>query len=142
MMKNIKICPFCGSEAKVVEIEIGDNPNTYFAVRCEGDGEHQIDYLADTPEEAIEEWNKRHVEEKPTVETFIYTATGFGLYCWFKNVGVQGIVTTDPNEKYSLPDGTLFSSADHVEDWFIRMAEQIKSERQKIIMNNVVNKEQ
>ncbi len=65
-----------------------------------------------------------------------YTLTGFQLYCWFTNKDMQGIISTDPNFKYSLPDGTIYSNVDEVEDWFIMVAEQIKNERTKIIMNN------
>lgn len=47
-------------------------------------------------------------------------------------------MTTDPNAKYGLPDGSQFSTVNELEDWFIRIAEQIKSERQQIIINHLI----
>jgi hypothetical protein len=71
----------------------------------------------------------------------VYTKTGYEMYRYFANIEVQGFISTDPNQKYYLPDGQTFTSIDNVEDWFIRVAKQIESERQKIIMNAVANKE-
>ena len=66
------------------------------------------------------------------------TTTGYNLYFWFKDIRRQGFMSTDPDVRYSLPDNTMFSKPAEIEDWIIRMAEQIKSERQQIIMNNTL----
>ena len=65
----------------------------------------------------------------------IFTQTGFGLYSFFTNKKLQGTISTDRDFKYRLPDGTMYNSIDQVEDWFIKMAEQIKSERMQILIN-------
>ena len=68
----------------------------------------------------------------------VYTRTGSRLYSWFSCPQIQGMISTDPNEIYGLPDGTTYSRTNEIEDWIIRTAEQIKSERQQIIINNVI----
>lgn len=68
-------------------------------------------------------------------EEYICTRIGYGLYRYFTSLKIQGFLSTDPNEKYVLPDGTFYSRPDEVEDWIIRIAEQIKSERMKILMD-------
>lgn len=67
-------------------------------------------------------------------KTYTYTRKGFNLYLYFTSLRCQGCISTDLETKYVLPDGTLYSRPDEVEDWFIRTAEQIKSERMKILI--------
>lgn len=63
----------------------------------------------------------------------ICTQTGAMLYKYFVDCG--GILSTDPNFDYYLPDGTTFKSPEDLEDWFIRTAKQIENERIRIIIN-------
>ena len=65
----------------------------------------------------------------------IFTKTGFRLYSFFTKKELQGVISTDRDFKYSLPDGTMYDRIDQVEDWIIKMAEQIKSERMQILIN-------
>lgn len=62
--KELKVlsCPFCGSDAKVIEPEYGSEGRTYFIVSCDLNS-HSLDYLAENAEEAISVWNER-VENK------------------------------------------------------------------------------
>jgi len=64
------------------------------------------------------------------------TKTGFMLHRFFTSIDIQGFITTDINQVYYLPDGTQYSRQEDIEDWIIRMSEQIKSERNQIIIEN------
>lgn len=60
--EKILPCPFCGSEAELIEHESDDGRSSYFMVRCKGGKMHQLDYCGDTPEDTINEWNERVVK--------------------------------------------------------------------------------
>lgn len=64
---NIKPCPFCGSEAKLIKREeehysTGKDIISYDVVCCNNEN-HSLDYYADTPEEIINIWNERPTEK-------------------------------------------------------------------------------
>ncbi len=50
MKDQIKECPFCGGEVKVVSVTFGDSNRVYYRVDC---GSHTLDRWDNTPEEAI-----------------------------------------------------------------------------------------
>ncbi len=62
------------------------------------------------------------------------TITGARLYSYFTSGRIQGIITTDPNEIYYLPCHGEFKNPNDIEDWIIRIAKQIESERMQIII--------
>jgi len=65
-MAEPKNCPFCGQSARIIEQEIGDcNPTTFYGVTCDTEGcwtYEGADPWEDTPEDAIERWNRREVK--------------------------------------------------------------------------------
>jgi hypothetical protein len=58
--KKLKVlpCPFCGSDAKVIEPEYGSEGRPCFIVSCDLNS-HSLDHLAESAEEAISLWNQR-----------------------------------------------------------------------------------
>lgn len=59
LVPDIKPCPFCGAAAEVVGQSFGDGERLSFRVQCLGPERDALDDWRDTPEEAIEIWNKR-----------------------------------------------------------------------------------
>ena len=59
-MDGLKKCPFCGGEAKVMELYYaGSHPNDIFGyeVECQSCGVSGVDW--DTAKEAVDAWNER-----------------------------------------------------------------------------------
>ena len=68
-----------------------------------------------------------------------YTETGFKLYTSL--YGMSRVpLSTEIDAPFPLPDGTEARNAWEVEDWILKTAEQIKSERQRIIIKNTTEK--
>jgi len=58
-MKDIKLCPFCGSEADIRPHNFGDSSKTDYTIYCSNTGCGSSFCWYDTPEEAVEAWNRR-----------------------------------------------------------------------------------
>lgn len=59
-LTNLKPCPFCGGEAKLEHYE-----NDGYLPMCSVDGCFgMIEIWFETPEEAIEAWNRRYTDEQ------------------------------------------------------------------------------
>ena len=52
------------------------------------------------------------------------TTIGAMLFCFFEKS--TGMITTDPNRTFSMPDGKRVKTVEDVEDWIIDTAEEIK----------------
>ena len=65
-----------------------------------------------------------------------YTITGSKLYSYFTSRHIQGSITTDPNEIYYLPCDGEYKNPNEIEDWIIRTASQIESDRMQILINS------
>ena len=64
MGKELKLCPFCGSNATILEQQSGDNPKIYFRVNCLNINCSMgyPDAWYDDKSELIEDWNTRYIE--------------------------------------------------------------------------------
>jgi hypothetical protein len=66
MSEELKVCPFCGGNAKIEEWQPGDRSKVVFRVNCVND--HSLDWWTETPDEAILIWNIRPIEAALTAE--------------------------------------------------------------------------
>lgn len=64
-MPKLKPCPFCGSKAKLIRIDLGEKTRFYTTVclgdRCVGN----YNGVHDTQQKAVAAWNRRAKEETP-----------------------------------------------------------------------------
>lgn len=61
------------------------------------------------------------------METITHTVLGAGLFAYFEMH--TGISTTDPNRTFSMPDGERVKTVEDVENWIIRIGNEIKKMR-------------
>lgn len=62
MSKEIKHCPFCGSEAELTSSDVWGVGNIVYQMKCKNNeciAADGISRFLDTKQEAIELWNKR-----------------------------------------------------------------------------------
>lgn len=86
-MNELKPCPFCGGEAKLVYSEPGHEDRIWCIVRCKDwncPGEHLNEWYA-TDDDAIGKWNTRYERtcrpiwkrlDKPLGDTFVCSECG------------------------------------------------------------------
>jgi len=58
-MSELKPCPFCGADAEVTEMYIGDNMTPYYRISCKGADLHSLDFLDYNKKIVIGAWNTR-----------------------------------------------------------------------------------